>query len=69
MSGAREVAENAVYNIDSLIAEMIEGNFNDNMVSLGRVVLEGKEIQVQLKVTSDRSDFLDSEEEDLECQV
>jgi hypothetical protein len=66
MSGAREVAEQAVDNIDSLIAEMIEGNHQDNWVSLGRVLLEGKELQVQLKVTSIKADFYESDEEDLE---
>jgi hypothetical protein len=66
MSGAREVAELAVDNIDSLIAEMIEGNHQDNWVSLGRVLLEGKELQVQLKVTSIKADFYESDEEDLE---
>jgi hypothetical protein len=67
MSGAREVAELAVDNIDSLIAEMIEGNHQDNWVSLGRVLLEGKELQVQLKVTSIKADFYESDEEDLEA--
>jgi hypothetical protein len=67
MSGAREVAEQAVDNIDSLIAEMIEGNHQDNWVSLGRVLLEGKELQVQLKVTSIKADFYESDEEDLEA--
>jgi hypothetical protein len=67
MSGAREVAEQAVDNIDSLIEEMIEGNHQDNWVSLGRVLIEGKELQVQLKVTSIKADFYESDEEDLEA--
>jgi hypothetical protein len=66
MSGASEVAANAVDNIDTLIAEMLEGDHPDNWVSLGRVLLEGKEIQVQLKVTTVHADFYDSDEEDLE---
>ena len=66
MSGAREVAELAVDNIDSLIAEMLDGGYPDNWVSLGRVLLEGKEIQIQLKVTTIHADFFDSDEEDLE---
>jgi hypothetical protein len=66
MSGASEVAALAVQNIDTLIAEMLEGNHPDNWVSLGRVLLEGKEMQIQLKVTTVASDFFDSDEEDLE---
>jgi hypothetical protein len=65
MSGAMEVAQLAVDNINTLIAEMLEGDHPDNEVSLGRVLLEGKEIQIQLKVTSVAADFLDSDEEDL----
>ena len=66
MSGAMEIAGLAVDNINTLIAEMLEGNHPDNQVSLGRVLLEGKEIQIQLKVTRVQSDFLDSDEEDPE---
>jgi hypothetical protein len=69
MSGASEVAALAVQNIDTLIAEMLEGNYPDNAVSLGRVLLEGKEIQIQLKVTSVHADFYDSDEEDLEYEL
>lgn len=65
MSGAREVAATAVDNIESLIAEMLEGNYTDNEVSLGRLLNGNSEIQVQLKITSKREDFLDSDEEDL----
>lgn len=65
MSGAREIAEQAVVNIDNLIAEMLVGGYPDNWVSLGRVLLEGKEIQIQLKVTTVAADFYDSDEEDL----
>jgi hypothetical protein len=66
MSGAMEIAELAVDNINTLIAEMLEGDYPDNEVSLGRVLLEGKEIQIQLKVTRVQADFLDSDEEDIE---
>ena len=66
MSGAREIAQTAVDNIDPLIADMLAGNHPDNWVSLGRVMLEGKEMQIQLKVTTVPSDFIDSDEEDLE---
>jgi hypothetical protein len=66
MSGASEVAGRAVDNIDTLITEMLEGDHPDNWVSLGRVLLEGREIQIQLKVTAVHADFYDSDEEDLE---
>jgi hypothetical protein len=66
MSGAMEIAELAVDNINTLIAEMLDGDHPDNEVSLGRVLLEGKEIQIQLKVTRVHADFLDSDEEDQE---
>lgn len=61
MSGAREVAEKAVDNIEELVADMLAGNYADNEVSLG-VLLNGKEeIQVQLKVTRTPSDFIDTD--------
>jgi hypothetical protein len=66
MSGAMEIAQLAVDNINTLIAEMLEGDYPDNEVSLGRVILEGKEIQIQLKITKVHADFLDSDEEDQE---
>jgi len=66
MSGAREVAKTAVDNIEPLIADMLAGDYPDNWVSLGRVMLEGKEIQIQLKITTVPADFYDSDEEELE---
>lgn len=65
MSGATEVAKTACKNVEQLIAEMLEGDFQDNEISLGRLLLGNDEVQVQLKVTRNRSDFLDSDEEDL----
>ena len=64
MSGAIEVAEKAVDNIEQLIVEMLEGDYQDNEVSLGRLLCGKESIQVQLKITRNRSDFLDSDEED-----
>lgn len=64
MSGAKEVAEKAIFEIEPLIADMLEGNHPDNEISLGRLLCGNEEIQVQLKVTRSRSDFLDSDEED-----
>tara|TARA_R110002012_G_scaffold320831_1_gene546158 strand:+ start:411 stop:620 length:210 start_codon:yes stop_codon:yes gene_type:complete len=65
MIGAREIAATAVDNIDPLVSDMLESGHPDNWVSLGRTLLEGKEYQIQLKITSVRSDFYDSDEEDL----
>jgi len=64
MSGAREVAENAVSEIEPLIAEMLDGKWLDNEVSLGRLLLSDGDIQVQLKITKIKKDFLFSDEED-----
>ncbi|PKG37017.1 hypothetical protein [Psychromonas sp. Urea-02u-13] len=65
MSGAIEVAEKSVDNIEQLIAEMLEGDHQDNEVSLGWLLYGKSEIQVQLKITRVRSDFIDDDEEDL----
>lgn len=65
MSGAKEVAESAAHNIESLIAEMLEGDYADNEVSLGRLLSGKTEIQVQLKITQTRSDFIFDDFEDL----
>lgn len=64
MSGAREIAEKAVDNIESLLADMFEGDYADNEVSLG-VLLNGKEeIQVQLKITRDPKAFIETDYSD-----
>jgi len=61
MSAAREIAQNAVDNIEDLLSDMLEGNYANNEVSLG-VLLSGKEeIQVQLKITRAPSEFIDTE--------
>ena len=64
MSGAREVAKNAEFEIEDLIVEMLDGHFSDNEISLGRVLLGNKQIQVQLKITTNKNDFLYSDNED-----
>lgn len=66
MSGAKEVASTAIDNVESLIADMLAGNYQDNEVSLGRVRCGKDTIQLQLKVTRNRNDFLDSDESDEE---
>lgn len=68
MSGAREVAENAINNIESLIAEMLDGDYANNEVSLGRLLCGNEQIQVQLKVTRARCEFIDDDEYDLESE-
>lgn len=61
MSASREIAQNAVDNIEDLLSDMLEGNYANNEVSLG-VLLSGKEeIQVQLKITRAPSEFIDTE--------
>lgn len=66
MCGAIEVANNAAKVIEQLITELIEGNHQDNEISLGRLQLGTSIFQVQLKVTNDPSDFIDSDEEETE---
>ena len=69
MSNLAEIIESAPFNIESLVNEMIEGDHPDNWVSLGRIMVNGKEAQVQVKVTSNRSEFYDSDEEDIEQEA
>lgn len=59
MSDAREIAEEAQAHIESLIADMLEGDHQDNRVLLGSVFDGAKEIQIQLVVTQNPRDFLD----------
>ncbi|MGO3848708.1 MAG: hypothetical protein ACTJIB_10555 [Pseudoalteromonas prydzensis] len=67
MSGAKEIAAQAVDNIEPLIRDMLAGNYNNNDVSLG-VLLDGKtEIQVQLKVTRDPTEFIETDYDDWEA--
>jgi len=63
MSGAREVAGNAVFEIEELIAEMLDGDYIDNEISLGRLLSGNEEFQVQLKITRDPMAFLHHDEE------
>lgn len=65
MSGAREVAAAAVKNIEQLISEMLEGDYADNEVSLGRLLCGSEEIQVRLSITRNKADFIYDEFEDL----
>lgn len=65
MSDAKELVSNATDYIEELIADMLEGDHQDNEVSLGRLLYGKGEIQVQLKVTRNRCDFLDNDEDEL----
>lgn len=64
MSGAKEVAEKATDNIETLLRDMFAGDYANNEVALG-VLLDGKEeIQVQLKITRTSSEFIDTDYDD-----
>jgi hypothetical protein len=65
MTGSQEVAATAVDNVDSLVAEILEGDFADNEVSLGRILAGKQEMQIVLRVVAVRENFLDDEFEDL----
>lgn len=65
MTGSQQVAATAVDNVDSLVAEILEGDFADNEVSLGRILCGKQEMQIVLKVVAVRENFLDDEFEDL----
>ncbi|MFT5852143.1 MAG: hypothetical protein ACI87J_002119 [Colwellia sp.] len=67
MSAAKEVAEKATDNIETLLRDMFAGDYANNEVSLG-VLLNGKEeIQVQLKITRTSSEFIDTDYDDWEA--
>jgi len=59
MSEAIKMAAQAPSYIETLLVEMLEGNYPDNEVLLG-TLLSGKDsIQVQLKITRNPDDFMD----------
>lgn len=65
MTGSQEIAATAVDNVDSLVAEILEGDFADNEVSLGRILAGKQEMQIVLKVVAVRENFIFDEFEDL----
>lgn len=65
MNGSQEVAATAVDNVDSLVAEIVEHDYADNEVSLGRIQCGKQEMQVVLKVIAVRENFIFDEFEDL----
>jgi hypothetical protein len=62
MSGAIQVAEKAREHVEQLITDMLEGDHQDNQVSLGLLICGDEYIQVQLKITRNTCDFLDDDE-------
>ena len=66
MSSAKQIAVKSVDNIDQLLADMFDGDYANNEVSLGVLDNNGEAIQVQLKVTRAPSEFIETEYYDLE---
>ncbi|WP_435234520.1 hypothetical protein ACR30L_12150 [Psychromonas sp. PT13] len=69
MSGAIEVAEQAVNNIESLLTDMFNGDYANNEVALGVLINGKEEIQVQLKITRAPEEFIDTEYNDWEDSI
>lgn len=59
MSEAKNIAGEAVDYIETIIADMLEGNHPDNKVLLGELLDGSTEIQVQLLVTVNKKQFID----------
>lgn len=69
MSGAIEVAKRAEAEIEELLADMFEGKYEDNEMSLGFLTCMNDEVvQVQLKVTSNPGNFLDGDGPDYDLE-
>lgn len=69
MSASKEIASNAVENIEPLIKDMLLGDYANNEISLG-VLLDGKaEIQVQLKITRDPTEFIETDYDDWDASI
>ncbi|ELC3158846.1 hypothetical protein J0692_04820 [Vibrio alginolyticus] len=59
MSEALKVAAEAPDYIETLLIEMLEGDYHDNEVLLGTLLSGDESIQIQLKITRKPEDFLD----------
>ncbi|MEZ8881831.1 hypothetical protein AB6E09_22960 [Vibrio lentus] len=59
MSEALKVAAEAPDYIETLLVEMLEGDYPDNEVLLGTLLSGDESIQIQLKITRKPEDFLD----------
>lgn len=53
------IAATAQDYVDVLLAEMIEGNHDDNQVLLGTVLIGNREVQIQLHVTANPETMMD----------
>ncbi len=59
MSEALRVAAEAPGYIETLLVEMLEGDYPDNEVLLGTLLSGNESIQIQLKITRKPEDFMD----------
>lgn len=59
MSEALKVAAEAPDYIETLLIEMLQGDYPDNEVLLGTLLSGDESIQIQLKITRKPEDFLD----------
>ncbi|MEZ9216502.1 MULTISPECIES: hypothetical protein [Vibrio] len=59
MSEALKVAAEAPDYIETLLVEMLQGDYPDNEVLLGTLLSGDESIQIQLKITRKPEDFLD----------
>ena len=59
MSEALKVAAEAPGYIETLLVEMLEGDYPDNEVLLGTLLSGNESIQIQLKITRKPEDFMD----------
>ena len=69
MSASKEIAGLAIDNIESLLSEMFEGAHLNNAVSLGVLLAGQEEIQVQLIVTREPSEFIETDYSDWEESI
>ena len=61
MSDAIELTQNASEHVECLLAEMFEGNHDNNHMLLGSLNSGDDQIQVQLIVTRNTEEFLDEQ--------
>ncbi|OEF59698.1 hypothetical protein A1OW_21510 [Enterovibrio norvegicus] len=64
MSAARDIAAMAPDNIIALLRDMFAGQYDNNEVALGVLLSGTEEIQVQLKVTRNPQEFIDTDFDD-----
>ncbi|STQ75518.1 hypothetical protein [Grimontia hollisae] len=64
MTNSQKIAAMATDNIVSLLREMFEGQHENNEVALGFLEKGNEEIQVQLKVTRNPEEFIETDFDD-----